>query len=29
MGRGGKRKKGGGGRGQLPKGLMDMFGGMN
>jgi signal recognition particle subunit SRP54 len=28
MGRGGKRKKGGG-RGQLPKGLMDMFGGMN
>jgi signal recognition particle subunit SRP54 len=27
-GRGGKRKKGGG-RGQLPKGLMDMFGGMN
>jgi signal recognition particle subunit SRP54 len=28
MGRGGKRKKGGG-RGGLPKGLMDMFGGMN
>lgn len=28
MGRGGKRKKGGG-RGMLPKGLMDMFGGMN
>jgi signal recognition particle subunit SRP54 len=28
MGRGGKRKKGGG-RGVLPKGLMDMFGGMN
>lgn len=27
MGRGGKRKKGG--RGTLPKGLMDMFGGMN
>ena len=26
---GGKRKKGGGGRGMMPKGLMDMFGGMN
>lgn len=29
MGRAGKRKKGGGGRGMLPKGLSDMFGGMN
>jgi signal recognition particle subunit SRP54 len=29
MGRGGKRKKGGGGRGMIPKGLMDMFGGTN
>jgi signal recognition particle subunit SRP54 len=29
MGRGGKRRKGGRGRGTLPKGLMDMFGGMN
>jgi signal recognition particle subunit SRP54 len=28
MGRGGKRKKGGG-RGMIPKGLTDMFGGMN
>jgi signal recognition particle subunit SRP54 len=28
MGRGGKRKKGGG-RGVMPKGLSDMFGGMN
>jgi signal recognition particle GTPase len=28
MGRGGKRKKGNG-RGMLPKGLSDMFGGMN
>jgi signal recognition particle subunit SRP54 len=29
MGRGGKRKKGGGGRGMFPKGLSDMFGGLN
>lgn len=29
MGRGGKRKKGGGRTGGLPKGLLDMFGGMN
>jgi signal recognition particle subunit SRP54 len=29
MGRGGKRKKGGGRTGSLPKGLLDMFGGMN
>lgn len=29
MGRSGKRKKGGRGGGMLPKGLMDMFGGMN
>jgi signal recognition particle subunit SRP54 len=29
MGGGGKRKKKGGGRGMLPKGLSDMFGGLN